>query len=192
MELAGTNFGGFDLFVFFILGFSGILSFARGLSRELISIVSLVAGIAGALFLFGRYQFDAQGFIKPAWLANTILILSAFLILYFLVGFVLRGWTKAIQGNKSGLLDRLLGLAFGLTRGLLVASLFVLVISKSAKDGEPAEWMTSAKTYPILRNIADRLQALPIARARDLADDIQQKGEDDNLLPDLPQPDGMF
>lgn len=186
MEVAGTSFGGFDVVVFLIIGFSGILSFARGFSREFISIVALLIGLAGALFLFGRYQIDVQGFIKPDWLADAALLVAVFLALYLIVSFFMRRWVKTIAGQKPGFVDRLLGLGFGIARGTLLASLFVLVISKSAKNAEPAEWLTSATTYPVLRTIADKLEALPFAKAKKIAEDIKKTGEDSDVLPDLP------
>ncbi len=186
MEIAGTEFGGFDAVVFIILGFSGILAFARGLSRELISIIALLLALAGALFVFGRYQINVQNFIKPAWLADSALGFGAFGIIYMIASFFMRSWAKSIRGQKPPFIDRLLGFGFGIARGLVLASLFVLVISKSAKDGEPAEWMSTAKTYPVLRKIADSLQSLPFARAKELAEEIKTKGKESDILPDIP------
>lgn len=187
MEVAGTTFGGFDIVVFIILGFSGILAFTRGISRELISIIALLIGVVCALFIFGRHQINVQNFIKPAWLADGALLLGVFGLLYILSSFLMRGWAKSIRGQKLPFLDRLLGLGFGLARGLVLASLFVLVISKSAKDGKPAQWMSTAKTYPILRKVSDTLQKLPFARAKEIAEVIQTKGKESDILPDIPQ-----
>ena len=186
MELFGTAFTSFDVVVFIILGFSGLLAFARGASRELISIIALIIAVAGALFVFGRYQISVQNYIKPAWLADWTLGLTVFGLLYFITSMVMRGWAKSIRGRKPPFLDRLLGLGFGIARGLVLASLFVLVVSKSAKNGEPAEWMSEATTYPILRKVADGLQALPFMQAREIAEDIRDKGKESDILPDIP------
>ena len=189
MEIAGMTFGGFDVVVFIILGFSGILSFARGFSRELISLISLLIGLAAALFVYGRYRVDAQNFIKPSWLADGALFIGVFLLVYLLVTFVMRGWAKTIRGKKPGFIDRLLGLGFGLARGALLASLFVLVVTKSAKDGEPAEWMSETTTYPYLRQISDVVEKLPFVKAQELAEDIITEGEESDILPDIPKED---
>jgi len=189
MEIAGMTFGGFDVVVFIILGFSGILSFARGFSRELISILSLLIGLAAALFVYGRYRVDAQSFIRPTWLADAALFIGVFLLIYLIVTFIMRGWAKSIRGKTPGFFDRLLGLAFGLARGAILASLFVLVVSKSAKDGEPAEWMTETTTYPMLRKISDAVESLPFVKAREIAEDIVTEGEESDILPDIPQED---
>ncbi|PHR54488.1 MAG: hypothetical protein COA43_16460 [Robiginitomaculum sp.] len=188
MDIGPWTFGGFDVVVFLILGFSGILAFARGLSREIISILALVISVAGALFIFGRYSANVQNFIKPSWLANGALGIGTFAFLYLIVGFVLRGWAKSIRGRTPGFLDRLLGLGFGIARGAVIASLFVLVVSKSAHNGQPAAWMANTTTYPILRKVADALENLPFARAKEIANDIKNKGEESDILPDIPNP----
>ena len=186
MDIGGFTFGGFDVVVLVLLGFSGILSFARGFSREVISVISLLLGLAGALFIYGRYRIDAQNFIQPTWLADAALFIGVFLLIYLIITFFMRGWAKEIRGNQPGFLDRLLGLAFGLLRGTILASLFVLVVSKSASEEKPAEWMTETTTYPILRQIADVIEPLPFVKVKELAEDIQPQGEESDILPDIP------
>jgi len=187
MEFAGTTFGSFDTVVLIILGISGILAFVRGISREIISIIALLIGVIGALFLFGRYQINVQSFIKPAWLADGILLLGVFGFLYIVSSFLMRGWAAVIRNRSPGLLDRILGLGFGIVRGTILASLLVLVVSNLAKDGEPADWISQAKTYPILRKTSDVLINLPFARAKEVAEDIKTKGREADRLPDIPQ-----
>lgn len=190
MEIGPWIFGGFDVVVFIILGFSGILAFARGLSREIISILALVIALVASLFIFGRYSVSIQNFIRPVWLANAALSLGVFGVCYLIITFILRGWAKSIRGKTPGFFDRLLGLGFGLIRGSILASLFVLGASNMAKNGEPADWMTQTTTYPILRKVADTLQSLPFARLKETAEDIKNKGEESDILPDLPaEPD---
>ncbi|MBL4870780.1 MAG: CvpA family protein [Robiginitomaculum sp.] len=189
MDIGPLTFGGFDIVVFLILGFSGILAFARGLSREIISILALLIGLAVSLFVFGRYRIGVQNFIRPSWLADGALFIGVFALFYLLTSFVLRGWAKNIRGQTPGFFERLLGFGFGLLRGAILASLFVLVASKSAKNDEPAEWMTEAATYPFLRKISDTLQTLPFARAKEIADEIKTKGEESDILPDIPKND---
>ncbi len=189
MDIGPWTFGGFDIVVFLILGFSGILAFARGLSREIISILALLIGLAASLFIFGRYRIDVQNFIRPSWLADGALAIGVFALFYLLTSFIFRKWAKTIRGRSPGFLERVLGFGFGLLRGAVLASLFVLVASGSAKDGEPAEWMTEATTYPVLRKISDTLQTLPFARAKEIADEIKTKGEESDILPDIPKND---
>ncbi|MEE9273056.1 MAG: CvpA family protein [Robiginitomaculum sp.] len=182
MEIGGITLLGFDVVVLGVIGFSAILSFARGFSRELISIIALLIGLAGALFVFGHYQVAVLDFIRPAWLGNAFLFGGVFGILYLVTTFIMRGWAKTLQGQSPGTFDRLLGLAFGMARGALLSSLFVLAFT--AKEGVPGRWMTQAHTYPILNNISNMLLDLPFARAKKIAEDIKDKGKNSEILPD--------
>ena len=139
MEIAGTTFGSFDIVVFIILGFSGLLAFMRGISRELVSMIALLVAVVGALFIYGRYQISFQSFIKPAALADWTLGLGTFGILYILVSLILRGWAKTIRGRKPPFIDRILGIGFGLARGLVLASLIVIVAKGISSTDEPSE-----------------------------------------------------
>ena len=69
----------------------------------------------------------------------------------------------------------------------IVVGVLVLVVSNLAKDGEPADWIRQAKTYPILRKTSDILVNLPFAKAKEVAEDIKTKGKESDILPDLPQ-----
>lgn len=187
MEIGSWTFSGFDIAVLVILGLSGLLAFMRGISRELISILALLIGLAGALFVFGHYRFNVQNVIKPGWFADGLLFIGVFGPLYLLASMIMSGWVKKIRGRTPGLLNRLLGLGFGLVRGGILASLFVLVVSKLARTEASVQWMNTAVTYPALRQIADTLENLPFVKAKELAEDIQEKGKDPDILPDFPQ-----
>ncbi len=180
MDGAGTVIGGFDLVVFIILGFSGLLAFMRGLSRELISIIALAVAVVGALFVFGRYQLGFQTYVKPAMLADVILGAGVFGVLYIVFGLLMRGWAKSIRGREPPFIDRVLGLGFGLVRGVVLASLIVLVFKQT-------QWMTKAKTYPILLKVSQTLESLPFAKGKKIANDIKTEGRESDILPELPK-----
>jgi len=56
----------------------------------------------------------------------------AFLLIVFLLG----GVVKSLKGKDIGLLDRLMGAGFGVFRGLIIASLFVMVTTASYRDAQ--------------------------------------------------------
>jgi len=180
MDITGMTIGGFDLVVLIILGFSGLLAFMRGFSRELISIIALVVAVIGTLFVFGRYQLGVQSIIQPAILADVTLSLGVFGVLYILTRLLLRGWAKSIRGREPPFFDRVLGLGFGLVRGVVLASLIVLVFKQTP-------WMTTAKTYPVLLKVSNALEALPFAKGKKIIEDIKTEGREADILPDIPQ-----
>ncbi|MEE9347049.1 MAG: CvpA family protein [Robiginitomaculum sp.] len=184
MTIGPWDFGGFDIVVLLILSISGIMAFARGFMREIVSLVALIAGLISALFLFGRFQGAANELISPAWLADGALGLGAFFIAYLLVTFVLRGGTKKLQGREPSFMDKLMGFGFGALRGLLIASLFVVVFRAASKDGTVPKFLDEATFYPILSPIATKMMSMPFAQLKDAADDTIEKGRElDNQPP---------
>ena len=134
MSIGPWDFNGFDVVVLLVLLISLLMAASRGFWRELISIFALVFAGGLALFVFGRYRFAAQDFIKPSWLADGALGLGTFAIGYMLIVFLLSTVTKPVRGKDVGLLDRLFGAGFGVARGLLVMALFTMVATAQYRE----------------------------------------------------------
>jgi len=135
MSIGPWVFNGFDIVVLLVILISLLMAASRGFFRELISIAALIIAGAVALFVFGRFRFAAQGFIKPEWLADGALGIGTFALAYMAVLFVLSGVVKSLKGKEVGLMDRLLGAGFGAGRGLIIAALFVMVATASYREG---------------------------------------------------------
>lgn len=178
MSIGPWDFGGFDIVVLLLLVISGLMSLARGFLRETVSIAALVAGLFAALFLFGRFQNTAQDMIQPLWLANGALGLGSFALAYMLVTFILRGGVKRLRGREPGFLDRLLGLGFGIFRGLLISSLFVILWTTASRDRSTPTWIEDATFYPILNPITQVMMSVPFARLKDSAQDTVERGRE--------------
>ena len=129
-----------------------------------------------------------RSWASSSWLANGALGIGAFFIAYLLVTFVLRGGTKKLQGREPGFVDKLLGFGFGCLRGLLIASLFVVVFRAASKDGTVPGWLEETTFYPILNPVADTMMSMPFAQLKDSAQETIDKGRE--LDPDAaPQKD---
>ena len=211
MEIGGIGLNGFDVVVLGVVIISTLMAAARGLARELISILALVIALIVALFVWGRFRFAAQDFIKPEWLADGALALGTFAVGYMIVIALMSGVKKSLLGKEVGLINRLLGAAFGAARGLVVMSLFVMVPTASyvAEREQIAErtdelerrtdipddireelldaqtqlpdWLESSATYPILERIGDAIRALPFADIKAAANDLKE-GEIPEIL----------
>ena len=179
MSIGPWDFGGFDIVVLLILGISGVMAFARGFVREIVSIIALVVGIFAALFLFGRFQGRALDLIQPAWLGNWALAIGAFFVAYLLVTMVLRGGTKKLQDREPGFFDKMLGFGFGLFRGILISSLVLIVFGRVfMKDDKLPGWLENTTFYPILSPVAQTMLSMPFAQIKAAAEDTVEKGRE--------------
>lgn len=190
MSIGPWDFGGFDIVVLLILLISGLMALSRGFVREIVSIIALVAGLVAALFLFGRFQGAANELIQSPlpWLADGALGLGAFFLSYLLVTFILRGGAKKLQGREVGFIDRLLGFAFGAARGVLIASLFVVIFRAASDDNSVPNWLEDTTFYPILSPVADTMMNAPFAQIKEKAEQTIERGRELDTESDYSDP----
>jgi membrane protein required for colicin V production len=186
----------FDFAALVVLGLSGVMAFARGLIREVFSIIAFIGGFIAAVFFAGMLRPFVES-VTP--LSGPLASVAAGLLIFLIVFIVITVITSTVakqahQSTEIGSFDRAAGLAFGIFRGVLVVALFVLLMRPQAGAGDtmaPADPMQDAirgaRTYPIYNGVARALEAV-LPRARDRAHDIidRQKGESAPIPPAEP------
>ncbi len=139
MTIGSWAFNGFDIAVLLVVLISLLMAGSRGFFREMISITALVIALVGSLFLYGRFRFALRDVVQPEWLADGVLGLGSFAILYMIVVFLFSGATKKLRGKEVGLIDRLLGALFGAGRGLVIAALATMLLTSQYRAGQDAQ-----------------------------------------------------
>jgi membrane protein required for colicin V production len=191
------GFTWFDFAALVVLGLSGVMAFARGLIREVFSIIAFIGGAITAVFFasMGRPLVERFTPLSGA-LASVAAGLFIFLIVFIIITVITSTVAKtAHQSTEIGSFDRAAGLAFGILRGILVVSLFVLLMRQTQPTDAttPADPMQDAirgaRTYPIYEGVAKVLEAV-LPQARDRARDIidRQRGESAPIPPPQPAP----
>jgi membrane protein required for colicin V production len=191
------GFTWFDFAALVVLGLSGVMAFARGLIREVFSIIAFIGGAIAAVFFasMGRplvEQFTPLSGALASVAAGLVIFLIVFIIITVITSTVAK---TAHQSTEIGSFDRAAGLAFGILRGILVVSLFVLLMRQTQPTDAttPADPMQDAvrgaRTYPIYEGVAKVLEAV-LPQARDRARDIidRQRGESAPIPPPQPAP----
>lgn len=152
------EFNGFDVVVLVILLISMLYAASRGLLREVISIAALLVAATLTLFVYGRFRFAAQDFISPAWLADGALILGVFALTYLIMVLIMSKIGKSIAGRESGFLDRALGAAFGIARGLIIAALGVMLLTSGNRASlEAQEYKESLQAQGIYDQVLEQM-----------------------------------
>ncbi len=196
MSIGDWAFNGFDIAVLLVCFISLLMAASRGLVRELISIIAMIAGIIVTLIVWGQFRHEAQGFIKPDWLADGVFGAGAFFLTYMLVVFILGGMTK--KDNDVGFINRLLGAGFGAFRGLVIASLLTMLMTSTYRDklemaekyGAPVPELSGmlegSSLYPILDEIGGVIRALPFSRLKSAANDLKD-GDIEGAIKEIEQ-----
>ena len=158
---------GFDLALLVVVAASTLFAFVRGVIREMIALVTWVAGFVLAIHYAGPLagwwtRLDMTPVAKHLLAFATILV--AVMILGALVAWMLSRVVKAIG---LGFVDRLLGAIFGLARGLLILVVFALVAGVTALPKR--DWWQNSTLGDPLAEIALALKSyLPRAWAERL------------------------
>jgi len=158
---------GFDLGVLAIVALSTIFAFFRGVVRELIAVVSWVAGLGLALAFEDALAAMLPGLATAPAARHVIafaLIVVAVLVAGALVAHLL---ARIVHAVGLGFVDRFLGAAFGLARGVIIVLFAVLVAGLTTLPRY--EWWQNAALGPPLVAAALALRPwLPAAWAERL------------------------
>jgi len=151
------SLGWLDFVLIGIVLLSAAISLLRGFIREALALVGWVAAVWIAITFSGQV---AQ------WFADTIELPSMRLALAYLLLFigtlVIAGilvWLVGLLVEKTGLsgTDRLLGMVFGLARGVIIAAILVLLAGLTPLPRDP--WWREAVLLPHFQAVAEQLRA---------------------------------
>lgn len=122
-----------DVVLLLLLLLSVITALSKGLTREIVGLSSAVAALLLGLWLYG-----SVGALLRPYLSRSMANFCGFLVVFCgvltlgaLLGFLLG---KLLQATGLSFLDRLLGVAFGVARGLLLAVALLTAILAFAPD----------------------------------------------------------
>jgi membrane protein required for colicin V production len=145
-----------DVALLAICFISGILAMYRGLTREMLSIVSwIVAGVAaGYIWFFQRRLGDEVsqqlGLGQPI-IALIGLTALAFLITLIVVHLVTSRISDTILDSRVGMIDRILGFGFGIARGFLLVLIPFMFYNHLVPDkAKQYGFVAQSKSYDLL------------------------------------------
>jgi membrane protein required for colicin V production len=154
-------FAWLDVILVVIMLLSGFLAMLRGLTREILSILSwAVAAVASLAAL--SYKDWARGFVdqKMHVVADVALVAVVFIVVLLVVEFLTLQLSNKVLDSRVGALDRTLGFVFGLVRGLLLVvicfELFNLIVPKEKLP----LWVVNAQSLPVIERTGDAIISL--------------------------------
>lgn len=150
----------FDYAALAIVGLSLLLSLMRGFLREVLALVGWVA----AFFVAKLYTLELAPLLPQAIPTQSLRLLAAFVILFLatlLVGSLLAIALSEVF-RKMGLdwLDRWLGAAFGIARGVMIVGVLVLLAGLTSIP-QDARWRNAMFSAPLEAMVMSALPWLP-------------------------------
>ncbi|MDQ6675827.1 MAG: CvpA family protein, partial [Acidobacteriota bacterium] len=136
---------------------SAVAAARKGLSREVIGLAASLLGLLLAVWFYRSAGARLAPYISSEWAAS----LGGFILIFFGV-LILGGILSAVVGRLLktiglSMVDRLLGAAFGLVRGLLFGFGFVtllLAFFPGEKAGKPPSAVIQSRLAPHLMKLS--------------------------------------
>ena len=161
MEALGLNFA--DWFILIVLTASGLISLARGFTKEFLSLFLWVFAFIAAVSLEFLATPKINEFIGNAEISKIFAYIVVFMVCIILGGMVIKFISKLIKWSGASGYDRILEVVLGLTRGLIVLFVIFLLLPASVKS---TDLIDQSKITPIIEKYAPQIEAY----LRDLID----------------------
>tara|TARA_B100001287_G_scaffold59092_1_gene47310 strand:- start:1283 stop:1867 length:585 start_codon:yes stop_codon:yes gene_type:complete len=154
MEALGLNLA--DWFILIVLIASGIISFARGFTKEFLSLFLWIAAFIAAISLEYLATPQVNEFIGNEEISKIISYIVVFVVFIFVGGIVIKFISKLIKWSGASGFDRFLGVLFGLTRGLIVLFVIFLLLPSGLKT---TDLINNSKITPVIQKYAPQIEA---------------------------------
>jgi len=158
---------GFDLALVAFVALSALFAFVRGVIRELMALATWIIGFVAAIEYAGALASLFPGLAMTP-VAKQALAFAAILLAVMIVGAVVsRMLAGVVRAIGLGFVDRMLGAAFGVARGLLAIVVFALIAGVTALPKRDW-WQNSALGQPLAQAALSLKPYLPRAWAERL------------------------
>jgi membrane protein required for colicin V production len=169
----------FDAIAGGVLLISALLGLARGATREVTTFLSFALALAVALLAARLTTPLAAQVIHIRWMATAAAILVVFILAYILFRTLGGALTAGVRDAGFSGLDKALGFAIGLGRGLLVMGAAALLIGAAVPAEQMPGWIARARLYPLARDAGAAIKAVAprgLEITHDLAPVLAQSG----------------
>lgn len=161
--IAGLTY--LDLALLAVVGISGLVAMYRGLTREILSILSWVAAAAACIYFVFKYRAEAQQiadqFHAPLLVAQVAVGGIIFLIVLIIVHLITSRISDTVLDSRVGAIDRILGLVFGIVRGfvlVVIPYMFYEAFVPDVRQQHP--WVRDAVSLPYIKSTGDSFRII--------------------------------
>jgi membrane protein required for colicin V production len=151
---------GLDIILFAIMVFSGFLAMLRGLTREMLSIMSWALAAVVTLLAYSHFRNEVRGWIDNPMLADATLIGAVFITGLVLFSFVTSSISERVLDSRVGAVDRTLGFLFGLIRGLILVVIAYLIVGQIIDPKNMPKWVTDAQSRRLIEDAGGVIKSL--------------------------------
>lgn len=148
-----------DIIVLSVMLISGILAMVRGFLREVFSILSWAVAAGVTVYFYKSALPVVKQYISQDSAALAVTVALLFLGTLLIASIVTARISDLVLDSRIGALDRTLGFAFGLARGLLLMVIAILFFNWLVPPEKQPPWVANAKSLPAITKAGEWLKA---------------------------------
>ena len=149
-----------DPIVVIVVVVSAIYATYRGFVSETLSIFAWAAAAFATLFFGPKLAPIARGFVSSPVLGVMLGYAAIFLVVLIPLSFLSFRFAQSVKNSAVGTLDRSLGAAFGVVRGLAIIGLAYIAFTTVIPVKSQPDMIANAKTLPVIQVSAQALLSL--------------------------------
>ncbi len=165
----------FDLIFLSILAISAVMGVIRGITKEILSLLSWIGAVAMAYILFPMTQYLARSKISNPWLADGVTMFAIFIIFLVVLTLISHFLTSRVRASALSGVDRSLGIAYGLLRGCALLFIFELVVSCIWLRPDHPDLIKQSRFVNFMYKGSDTLYIVLPKEAQDWIRSLQEK-----------------
>ncbi len=154
-----------DIFTLLLVGTAGVLGLKRGFVTEILSLGAWIAAVVAVKFVHAPVAAALTGIVGTTSGASLLAFALVFGIVFLAVRMAARSVGSKTKASAIGSFDRVLGLGFGMVKGLTAATLvftLVTLVYDTIYGGasKRPDWMTTSRSYLLLNATSGALVKL--------------------------------
>ena len=154
-----------DAFLLAVVAISGMVAMYRGLTREILSILSWVAAAAACVYFVFKFKPQAQQiadqFHTPLLVAQVAVGGLVFLVVLIVVHLITSRVSDTVLDSRVGAIDRILGALFGIARGfVLVVIPYMFYEAFVPAPEQQYSWVRQAVFLPYIKGTGDSIRII--------------------------------
>lgn len=148
-----------DLLVVIVVGASMAAGFVAGFARVSIGFIAAILGVVFGFWFYGIPAGWVHRYLHSAAVSNLIGFLLVFWAILAIGALIAKVTSKLFKWTGLSWLDRLLGGAFGLVRGALIAVVMIAVLLAFTPKPMP-NWMVKSQVLPYAMEASSAIASL--------------------------------
>ncbi len=148
-----------DFLVLIVVGSSVVTGFVAGFARVGIGFLAAILGVVFGFWFYGVPAGWVHRYLHSVAASNLIGFLLVFWAILIIGALFAKVTSKLFKWTGLSWLDRLLGAAFGLVRGALIAVVMIAVLLAFTPKPMP-NWMVRSEVLPYAMEASDIIASL--------------------------------